>query len=92
MKPDLRYQAKRPQELVRELQSMSHGKTILICWHHREIPDLLRSLGADPDLLLPEGQWPAEQFGWMLQIRYDHEGHLIRGKTKRIKEHLMPSD
>lgn len=92
LKPDLRFQAKRPQELVRELQATSHGKNILICWHHKEIPELLKNLGADPDRLLPHGEWPPEQFGWVLQLRYDHEGRLIRSKTKRIKERLMPGD
>ena len=92
LKPDLRFQAKRPQELVRELRSRQHGKAILICWHHKEIPELLKSLGADPDRLLPGGEWPAQQFGWVLQLRYDHDGQLLQSKTKRIKEHLMPGD
>jgi hypothetical protein len=92
LKPDLRFQAKRPQDLAEELRSRAHGKNILICWHHREIPDLLRALGADPERLLPHGEWPAQQFGWVLQLRYDHEGRLIQGKTRRIKEHLMPGD
>jgi hypothetical protein len=92
LKPDLRFQAKQPQALAGELQSRSHGKTILVCWHHREIPELLKDLGADPNRLLPNGEWPSQQFGWMLQLSYDHEGQLIRNKTKRIKEHLMPGD
>lgn len=92
LKPDLRFQARHPQELVSELRSRPHGKTILICWHHREIPDLLRAFGVDPDRLLPHGQWPAQQFGWVLKLRYDHEGHLIHRQTKRLKEHLMPDD
>lgn len=92
LKPDLRFQARQPWELASELRSRSHGKTILICWHHREIPDLLRALGADPNRLLPQGEWPAQQFGWVLQLRYDHDGRLGRGSTKRIKEHLMPGD
>ena len=65
---------------------------MLICWHHREIPALLQALGADPERLLPHGQWPAKQFGWVLKLRYDHQGHLIRNETKRIKEHLMSDD
>ncbi|HZR19463.1 MAG TPA: flagellar basal body-associated protein FliL [Verrucomicrobiae bacterium] len=92
LKPDTRFQSKRPQDLVRELKARSHGKVILICWHHHEIPQLLQDLGADPSRLLPEGEWPGQQFGWMLRLRYDEEGHLIRSQTKRIKEHLMPDD
>lgn len=92
LKPDLRYQAKHPAELASELQSRPHGKTILICWHHREIPELLKALGEDPHKVLPHGEWPAQQFGWVLKLRYDEQGHLIRNQTKRIKEHLMPGD
>lgn len=92
LKPELRFQAKRPQDLAEDLQSRPHGKNMLICWHHREIPDLLKALGAEPERLLPHGEWPAQQFGWVIQLRYDHEGRLIPGKTQRIKEHLMPGD
>jgi hypothetical protein len=28
----------------------------------------------------------------VLQLHYDHEGHLIPGKTKRISENLVPAD
>jgi hypothetical protein len=92
LKPEVHFQARQPNELVRELRSRPHGKNILICWHHKEIPELLKDLGADPDRLLPDGEWPSQQFGWVLQLRYDHEGRLIPGKTKRIKQHLMPGD
>jgi hypothetical protein len=92
LKPDLRFQAKRPQDLVRELKSLPYGTNILICWHHREIPELLTELGVEPGQLLPGGEWPAQQFGWVLELRYDREGRLIHSKTRRIKEHLMPGD
>lgn len=92
LKPDLRFQARQPRVLARELQSRAHGKTILVCWHHKEIPELLEALGANPERLLPHGEWPGEQFGWLLQLQFDHSGHVMRGKCKRIKEHLMPGD
>lgn len=92
LRPDLRFQARQSVELANELRSRMHGKTILICWRHHEIPDLLRALGADPQRLLPDGQWPAQQFGWVLELRYNHQGRLLRHKTRRIKEHLMPGD
>src|SRR5581483_5751197 len=87
LKPDLRFQAKRPQDLAEELRSNPHGKYFLFCWHHREIPELVEALGADPESLLPEGQWPTQQFGWVLELRYDHEGRLMASKSRRIKEH-----
>ena len=92
LKPDLRFQARRPQDLAWELRARPHGKTILVCWHHREIPALLAELGVDPDRLLPNGQWPDKQFAWMLRLSYDEQGRLKHHQTKRIKEHLMPGD
>ncbi len=92
LKPDLRFQAKRPQDLVESIRSSPHGKVILVCWHHREIPELLQQLGADAETLLPEGEWPAQQFGWMLRLSFDENGKLIANRAKRIKEHLMPGD
>jgi hypothetical protein len=66
------------------------GQTILIAWHHGHIPDLLRALGADPVRLLPEGKWPENVFGWMVVLRYDHEGKLKESQV--MNENLLPSD
>jgi hypothetical protein len=92
LKIDNRFKNKNFQALVNEIQSTNHGKGILICWHHGEIPQLVRALGADPAKLLPEAKWPDGEFGWVLELHYDHEGHLIPGETKRINENLMPGD
>ena len=61
--------------MARELQASPHGTNILICWHHEQIPDLLRALGADPAVLLPEGRWPGHVYGWVIELRYDGEGN-----------------
>ncbi len=92
LKIDSRFKNKKFQELADEIQSRDHGKSILICWHHGEIPELVQALGADPAKLLPEAKWPDQQFGWVLQLRYDDEGRLIPGETKRLNENLMPGD
>jgi hypothetical protein len=78
------------QELARELQTRPHGKHIIICWHHGEIPGLLQALGARPEQLLHKGKWPDEVFGWVIQLRYDENGRLM--EAKRINENLMPDD
>ena len=80
------------QDLVTELKTKDHGKRILICWHHGEIPNLVQALGADPAKLLPDGKWPDQVFDWMLLLRYDHEGRLMAGETKRLNEKLMPGE
>lgn len=64
------------QQLADEIKTQPHGKTMLICWHHGEIPKLLKALGADPDRLFPKGQWPDDVFNWLVELHYDANGHL----------------
>ncbi|MDB6022690.1 MAG: hypothetical protein JWQ04_2547 [Pedosphaera sp.] len=92
LKLDVRFKNKQFQDLTHELQSQDHGKHILIAWHHGEIAELAESLGASPAALLPKGKWPPEEYGWVLQLRYDHAGRLIAEQTKCIHEKLMPGD
>jgi hypothetical protein len=92
LKVDHRFKNKNFQELADEIQSKDHGKCMLICWHHGEIPELVRALGADPAKLLPDAKWPDREYGWVLQLRYDHEGRVIPGETVRVSENLMPGD
>jgi hypothetical protein len=73
---DTQFKDKDYTKLADALQSTQHGKYILICWHHGEIPSLLRALGADPDQLIPGGKWPGDQYGWVMQLRYDKDAHL----------------
>jgi len=87
---DTRFKDKNFQGLADEIRSKPHGKAILIAWHHGQIPSLLRALGADPRQVIPNGKWPDDVFGWLIQLRYDSAGNLI--ETKRINEHLLPND
>lgn len=89
---DTSFKDKEPETLARELESRTHGTNILICWHHDEIPDLLRGLGADPGALLPGGKWPGHVYGWVIELRYDHQGRLDPAASKRIDEALRPGD
>jgi hypothetical protein len=78
------FKDKEPEKLAKELESKPHGKNILICWHQGKMPDLLADLGADPKALLPEGKWQENVFGWVIELRYHHQGRLIPDKCKRI--------
>jgi hypothetical protein len=89
---DTRFKAKQPGELAEAIKSEPHGKGILICWHHGQIPDLIRALGGEPEKLLPHGEWPDEIFNWVVELRYDQEGRLIAESAKCINENLMPGD
>jgi hypothetical protein len=89
---DNRFRDKDVDALAQSLETRPGGKTILICWHHGKIPELLQDLGADPTTLLPHGKWPPNVYNWVIQLRYDANGHLIPGQARRINEHLRPGD
>lgn len=77
--------------LAAMLQTRPRGKAILICWHHKEIPEILQALGAGP-AILPNDKWPDSVFNQVIQLRYDSNGHLSPGAIRLINEHLLPGD
>ena len=83
---------KQPTDLAAELRANHQGKVLLVCWHHGQIPALLRALGAAPESLLPNGKWPKAVYDWVIMVSYDENGRLIPESTRRISEHLLPSD
>jgi broad specificity phosphatase PhoE len=89
---DNRFANKQPADLAAELRANYQGKVILICWHHGEIPALLRALGAAPKTLLPNGKWPKDVYDWVIMASFDENGRLIPEGTKRITEHLLQGD
>ena len=89
---DSRFANKQPADLAAELRANYQGKVILICWHHGQIPAVLRALGANPETLLPGGKWPRDVFDWVIMVSFDKNGHVIPGSTKRINEHLLKGD
>ncbi len=90
LKIDARFECAKNQELAAAIQKKPPGKQYLICWHHTEIPHLLTALGANPNTLLQGDKWPDAVFGWVIQLRYDSDGHVL--EAKRISENLMPDD
>ena len=90
---DTRFGNNQSAELATALRETQHGKVILICWRHGNIPALLRALGAaTSESLLPRGKWPGSVYNWVLLLSYDQDGHLIPSSSRRINEHLMPGD
>ena len=78
-------------DFVQKLRGREYtGKTILVCWRHGEIPDMLRAFGADPAVLLPGGKWPDDVFGWLVELHLDRTGSLK--SIKLLNEKLMPGD
>jgi broad specificity phosphatase PhoE len=89
---DSRFANKQPADLAAELRANDQGKIILVCWHHGQIPAVLRALGAAPETLLPDGKWPRTVYDWVILLSYDESGHLIPESTRRISEHLLQGD
>ena len=89
---DSRFANKQPADLAAALRASYQGKVILICWHHGQIPAVLRALGADPATLLPGGKWPRDVYDWVIMVSFDENGHLIPEGTRRITEHLLEGD
>jgi hypothetical protein len=92
LKIDTRFGNDQSVELAADLRANQQGKVILICWRHPYIPALLSALGANPKSFLPKGKWPGAVFDWVIMLSYDQDGRLIPERTRRIDEHLMPSD
>ncbi len=57
--------------------SSQAGHVTLVAWHHGKLAKLLADLGADPGQLLPNGVWPDDIYNWVIELRYDAQGHLI---------------
>jgi hypothetical protein len=83
------YKDKDVDDMAAELRAICPGKHILICWHHGEIADLLASLGANPNQFIPGGDWPSDQYGWVIQLCFDHNGNIIQSQSRRIVEGLQ---
>jgi hypothetical protein len=72
--------------LAEALRSTAHGKHILIAWHHGRIAKLIHALGADPDAVLPGGNWPGSVYDWVVELSFDSNGRLT--DARKIMENL----
>jgi hypothetical protein len=77
------------QQLADKVVSSYSGETVLICWHHGAIPDLLKAFGVQSKVLLPGGKWPEDVFGWLLVLRYDQNGEV---SASVFNEGITPDD
>jgi hypothetical protein len=90
LKIDTTFKSKDFKDLVDAIHSKTYGENILICWHHEAIPQLAQALGADLQQVFPDGKWPDDVYGWVIQLRFGPDGQLL--DAKRINENLMPDD
>lgn len=73
---DETYDDDKPKQLIARLTSdpALAGKTIVVCWHHSDLPKLARALGAPEDQI--PGDWDPEVFNLILDIRYGANGDV----------------
>ena len=72
------------RQVARWLAAAPQAQTFVVAWHHGTMPKLLANLGADPDALLPRGDWPDEVYDWVIVMRFDPQGRLA--SARRIVE------
>jgi hypothetical protein len=77
---------KHVREMAEQIRSLPAGASVLICWRHGEIANLLNALGADPAEVLPRGRWPNKVFDWVIQLRFSPDGQLR--EIKKIVESM----
>lgn len=81
---NMSYKDKDFQSLANGLQSNHDAHNILVCWHHGEMRELLQALGGNPDVLLPAGHWPGDEYRWVIALSYGSDGQLQ--ESRRIEE------
>ena len=72
--------------LARWLGQGAPHRTILIAWHHGDLPDLIAELGADPAALLGRRHWPSNVYDWVVVLRFDRDGTLIPQASRMVRE------
>lgn len=67
---DKTYDDDKPKALIARLISDTAlaGKTVVICWHHSDLPKIARSLGV-PEASVPD-DWDPQDFKTIIDIRY----------------------
>jgi hypothetical protein len=89
---DTTFKNKHVDDLAQTIETHPAGKTILICWHHEQIGNLLQDLGANPLNFIPGNNWPEDRYNWLIELRYDHSGNLEQSQSKLIVEYVLPGD
>lgn len=72
------------QEVLKNPQY--NGKTVLICWEHKHIPDIVSALGVQPKM----SAWPGKVYDRTLLITYKPDGTVA--SFKNIPQQLLFGD
>lgn len=83
------YNLDEAEKLAAKVRRSYGGETVVVCWHHGAIPDLLKAFRVDPKAVLPGGKWPDDVFGWLIVLQYDQSGKPV---AHVYNESLTPED
>ena len=75
-------------DLANWLKAGPKGRTVLVAWHHGEIPDLVAKLGADPATLFAFRRWSPSVFDDVVVLRFDGSGRLLPHETRLVREDI----
>lgn len=78
------------KKLVHWLKAEPHASVVLICWQRDKIPKLIHALGGNASTLLPDGEWPAGAYSWLVVLHYNRNAQLVG--SQRVEERLVPGD
>ena len=76
-----RFADKETKALVKELDKKKYeGKTVLICWHHGELPNLIHRLGLES----PYKKWPPNVFDRIIDIHKQYGPTFLLNYPQRL--------
>lgn len=76
---------KQTAALVASLRQDNRAGVVLIAWHHGHIGKLIEDFGGDAKALLGD-EWPDSTYDWLIVLRFDAQGRLIPGDSRRLVE------
>lgn len=72
--------------LVRWLGQGAPDRTILIAWHHGDLPKLIAEFGADPTMVLGRLRWPSDEYSWVVVLHFDRNGIVTAQSSHLVLE------
>jgi hypothetical protein len=86
----LRIQQPFKDRAIKQLANwLAHGapnRNILLAWHHGRVPMLLAELGLNPSTIFARGRWPSDIYDWLVVLRFDGNGNLMRPLCRLVHE------
>ena len=67
-----------------------HGKTLIVCWHHGELPNLIHALGGSVEVKpMNGGKWDGLTFDRVIKLTFNGDGTV---QTESLPQCLLYKD